>query len=224
MVFKRREKRPFGQPLMALLWPRKGWLRPFYYVKHRLTRLPDSPHRIARGIFAGVCVTFSPFFGLHFLLAAVLAWIMRGNILAALLATFVGNPFTFPVIAALSLRCGHTILGQPPIEEMDEGKFRLFLDSLSSLYRNITSLFTGTPADWHHVYAFYLDVFQPYMVGGVFTGLLFGWLGYYLSLPMVKAYQKRRKSKLKAKWLEIKEKAAIKTDAAIKADDEDEKD
>ncbi|HKK86405.1 MAG TPA: DUF2062 domain-containing protein, partial [Roseovarius sp.] len=92
MVFKRRDKRPLWKAVADFLWPRGGWTRAFHYVKHRLRRLPDPPHRIARGIFAGIFVTFSPFFGLHFFLAASLAWVMRGNIVASLLSTFVGNP------------------------------------------------------------------------------------------------------------------------------------
>ena len=72
---------------------------------------PIRPHRIARGIFAGVFTTFTPFFGLHFVVAAILARLMRGNILAALLATFFGNPLTYVPIGVVSLKTGHFLLG-----------------------------------------------------------------------------------------------------------------
>ncbi|HEU0222394.1 MAG TPA: DUF2062 domain-containing protein, partial [Paracoccaceae bacterium] len=91
--------------------PRKGWRRGFEYLGHRVKRLPDTPHRIALGFALGALVSFSPFFGFHFLYAALLAWIFRGNIIAGLIGTVVGNPFTFPAIAAGSLGLGRWILG-----------------------------------------------------------------------------------------------------------------
>ena len=66
MVFKRRDRRPIHRVVRELLWPRGGWARAARYVRHRLHRLPDPPERIARGIFAGVFTTFTPFYGFHF--------------------------------------------------------------------------------------------------------------------------------------------------------------
>ena len=92
MVFRRRDPRPPLRIVGELLWPKGGWKRAFLYVKHRVRRLPDSPERIPRGIWAGVFTTFTPFYTLHFVVAAIIARIMNGNILAALSATFFGNP------------------------------------------------------------------------------------------------------------------------------------
>jgi uncharacterized protein len=78
---------------------------------HRLRRLPDEPHRIARGVFAGVFVSSRRLFGLQFLSAALLAWVMRGNILAALLATFIGNPHHHTDHRLGSVELGHWMLG-----------------------------------------------------------------------------------------------------------------
>ena len=87
-------------------WPRGGWGRAALYVKHRMRRLPDTPEKIARGIFAGIFTVFSPFYGMHFVVAALIAFIVRGNVLAALLATFVGNPLTYVPIALVSIQTG----------------------------------------------------------------------------------------------------------------------
>ena len=59
--------------MAEFVWPRGGWARAFHYVKHRMRRLPDSPERIARGVWAGVFVTFTPLFGMHFVFAVLLA-------------------------------------------------------------------------------------------------------------------------------------------------------
>ena len=113
MVFKRRNPRSWLQFLADGFYPKGGWSRAVSYVVHRLRRLPDAPHKIARGIAVGVFVSFTPFFGFHFVFAAVFAFLLQGNILASLLATFVGNPLTFPIIATVSLELGNWMLGTP---------------------------------------------------------------------------------------------------------------
>ena len=76
------------------------------YYKLKLARLPASPHAIASGFACGSMVSFSPLLGLHFLLAIVFAYLIRGNFVAALLGTFVGNPVTFPFIWGLIYKVG----------------------------------------------------------------------------------------------------------------------
>ena len=215
MVFKRRDKLPWWKATLQFLLPKSGWARAFQYVKHRVRRLPDPPHRIARGIFAGVFVTFSPFFGLHFFLAAGLAWVIRGNIVASLLSTFVGNPLTFVPIGAASLQTGYFILGLRGVEDLQTqgtvgGKF---VDAGRDLRDNIWALFTDERADWTRLAVFFDEVFFPYMVGGLVPGVITALLFYYLSLPVIQAYQNRRKGLLKAKLVAIKEKATAKAKA-----------
>ena len=111
MVFKRRDPKPILRAVLEFIWPRGGWTRAFHYVKHRVRRLPDTPEKIARGVWAGVFTTFTPFYGIHFVFAALIATIMRGNILAALMATFFGNPLTYVPIGLVSLQTGHWLLG-----------------------------------------------------------------------------------------------------------------
>lgn len=220
MVFKRRDKRPFWRATLETVWPRGGWTRAFYYIRHRLRRLPDPPHRIARGIFAGIFVTFSPFFGMHFVLAALVAKIMRGNIIASLLATFVGNPLTFLPIATISFQTGNFLLGRT--FDRDFGSHRSlagkFADAWGDLTHNFLALFTDEMADWHALYVFYDEVFFPYMIGGIIPGLVAGVVGYYLSLPVIQAYQNRRKGRLKAKLKALREKAAARAEAGDRGD------
>nr|WP_324751493.1 DUF2062 domain-containing protein [Roseovarius sp. Pro17] len=180
-------------------------------MKFRVTRLPDPPHRIARGIFAGVFVTFSPFFGMHFVLAALLSKIIRGNIVASLLATFVGNPLTFLAIAASSLQTGHFLLGtggRRP-DEANRTLAEKFAGAAADLKHNFLAMFTPEQANWSKLAVFYHDVFQPYMIGGIVMGLIGGLAAYYFSLPIIMVYQKRRQARLKAKWIALKQKAAV---------------
>jgi len=209
-----------GKAVADFFWPKGGWKRGFHYVKHRLRRLPDPPHRIARGIFAGVLVSFSPLFGFHFFVAAFLAWVMRGNILASLLATFFGNPITFPFIAITSFQTGHFLLGltHPGHEDGGSSIMISFLDAGRDFKDNLYALFTDADADWTKLGNFYDEVFLPYLIGGIIPGLIAATVCYYFSLPLIQAYKNRRKGRLKAKFAAIKEKAAHKAEAAKKHD------
>ncbi|MEO0864958.1 MAG: DUF2062 domain-containing protein [Pseudomonadota bacterium] len=218
MVFKRRDPKPFLRGALELFWPRGGWARAFHYVRHRLRRIPDSPERIARGIWAGVFTTFSPFYGLHFVVAGVLAFIMRGNVFAAMLSTFFGNPLTYIPIIATSMFTGYRLLGMDPSrlrfrphqgdDEPTVGE--RFTDASSALWQNFKAMFTSDTADWSNLRLFYDEVFFPFLIGGILPGIIAGTIAYYLSVPLIRAYQKRRKGAIKAKFDTLKAKAAAK--------------
>ena len=212
MVFKRREKRSWGSLLQFLLWPKGGWTRAAVYVKHRLHRLPDNPEKIARGIWAGVFTTFTPFYGLHFLTAAIIARLLKGNILAALLATFFGNPLTYVPIGVISLQTGHFFLGTDYIPSAEGGKSILekFLDAGADLQQNVLAFVKGVETDWSRLEIFYQEVFFPYMIGGIIPGLIVATLGYYLSEPIIRAYKNRRKGFLLKKLRALKSRSSDK--------------
>jgi uncharacterized protein (DUF2062 family) len=182
--------------MAEFLWPRGGWVRAFRYVRHRLSRLPGSPEQIARGIFAGVFAIFTPFFGLHFVTAAIIAKLMRGSILAAILATFVGNPLTFVPIAYVSLQIGHFVLGSRPRDVFEDSLFEKFTAALRDLWNNTKAIFTDDQAHWGDLIRFYEDVFLPWTIGGIIPGLVVGYLFYAISVPLIRAYQTRRSARL----------------------------
>lgn len=218
MIFKRRDPKPTLRAMAEFLWPRGGWTRAFYYVRHRMQRLPDSPERIARGIWAGVFVTFSPLFGLHFVLAVLLARVLKGNMVAAFMATFVGNPLTFVFIALSSLKTGHLILGTELREGAQGAIGHKFADAWGDLWHNFKAIFTHDRMDWSGLGVFYGEVFFPYLVGGIIPGAIFATLSYFVMVPILYAYQKRRKGVIKAKFEALKQKTAAKADGKRKAD------
>lgn len=206
MVFKRRNPRSYFRTFVEALWPRGGWTRAFHYVKHRIRRLPDRPDRIARGVGAGVFVSFTPFFGLHFISAAISAWIVRGNVLAALLGTFFGNPLTFPIIAVSSMKFGHWILGTEFDESQHATIFGKFVGASEDLRHNFFAMFTDDTAHWTNLYNFWNEIFLPYLVGGFLPGIVAGVVAYYLSEPVIAAYQKHRRKRLKERFGKLKAK------------------
>ncbi len=196
MIFKRRERVPLWDRLRESLYPRKGLWRGMEYIRNRLRRLSDSPHRIALGFACGAVASFTPFFGVHIVLAAALAWLVRGNLLAAAFGTVVGNPLTFPFIAAFSLETGWRILGTGRLSA--ESGF-----SVGWLWENI----------W--------QIFLPYLVGGILPGLLCGVVCYWFIGPIVEAYQKRRRRRL-AQRAEAWRAAAFDEQDAYRTDDDGE--
>ena len=196
MVFRRRNQRTLLEWAREFVYPRGGFRRAAQYVTHRLRRLPDEPHRIARGVFAGVFVSFTPFFGFHFLSAALLGWVLRGNIIAALLATFVGNPLTTPFIAITSVELGHRLLGiEAPMDVMSI--IAAFTNAGTELWHNARALFTADVAHWDNLGTFFRTIFWPYLVGGLLPGLAVSLAFYWATIPIVRAYQKIRAGQAK---------------------------
>ncbi len=207
MVFKRRDPRTWLEFFRTLFYPRGGWSRAIQYLRLRVHRLPGTPESIARGIFAGAFTVFTPFFGLHFLLAAFLARLMRGNMLAALLATFFGNPLTYLPFALISLHTGHFLLGTDP-GGAEGNIFNAFAGAWRDLQHNFLAMFSEERAHWHQLHEFYSEVFYPFMVGSIIPGLIFASITYYLSVPVIRSFQKRRLAKLQAKMEKLKNQAA----------------
>lgn len=204
MVFKRRNPRTYLQMLAEAFWPRGGWTRAFHYVKHRIRRLPDDPHRIARGVGVGVFVSFTPLFGLHFISAVIAAKAVRGNILASLLGTFFGNPVTFPIIAFTSMKLGHLILGTNFDESQPATLFGKFVGAGQDLKHNFLAIFTDATTQWGNLYNFWNEIFLPYLVGGLLPGIVAGVVSYYLSAPIIAAYQKHRRKRLKDRFEKLR--------------------
>jgi uncharacterized protein len=200
VVFRRRNKRTAMEWLKDSVYPRGGWLRAGHYVRHRLTRLPDPPHRIARGIFAGVFVSFTPLFGFHFFAAAFLAFLMRGNIIAAILGTLFGNPVTFPIIAVTSVQLGHMILGTGVDGVPASQILSAFARAGGEVWSNFVAIIMGGDTRWGSLHHFYYGLFRPYLIGGIGPGLIAATACYYLSLPFILGYQhlrtKRRRDRL----------------------------
>ena len=134
---------------------------------------------------------------------------MRGNIIASLLATFFGNPLTYVPIGVVSLQTGYFLLGIRPRQDIERSLGGQFADAFSDLWHNFIVIFTDDVARWGGLLRFWDDVFFPYLVGGIVPGIIAASICYYLSVPVIRAYQNRRKGQLRKKIVEMKEKANI---------------
>jgi len=218
MIFKRRDRRPVIDRLRELFYPRKGFWRGFTYVGQRMKRLPDSPHRIALGFACGAFASFSPFFTLHFILAALCAWIIRGNMVAALFGTIIGNPLSFPAIATSSVWIGQTILGRASDGGTFEEIMAAFGDGFTALWNSVKSVVGAGEADLVGLGRFLDALFLPYAIGGAILGLIAAFVTYWVLGPLVTAYQERRQRRFDRRVAEMK-RAAEHEQAAYAAQD-----
>ena len=203
-MFKRRERRSIFRFFYEVIFSLKGISRAIEYVGIRLKRIPDTPHKISLGMSCGIFASFTPLFGLHFLIAGLLSYVLRANVLASLIGTFIGNPITFPIITVFNLKLGEWILGSNEYSSGDGGKiFEGFLDFIFLIYK---SLFTEGSIGENSVprmNEFLYGVFIPYSLGGLILGILVAIISYFLLRPLVSTYKKKRDS-LKARRLKKK--------------------
>jgi len=208
-VFKRRKPQTWARWARAQVYPVGGFKRAGRYLWHRLRRLPDPPHRIARGVFAGTFVNFPPIFGLQMLAAAGFAWGLRGNVLAAILATLLSNPITTPIIAAVSIKLGYLMLGLPGGVGITE-LFDAFGMAGGDLWHNLRAVFGPEPAQWAGLLHFWHRIYWPYTVGSILPGLACSTVFYWLTLPALTAYQGLRRRRLAARTAALRKKVAAK--------------
>lgn len=193
-MFKRKP-RSYSQMASEMVYPRGGWSRAVQYLAHRVRRLPDQPQRIARGFAAGTFINFTPLFGFHLLGAFALAWVIRGNLLAAALGTFIGNPVTIPFMAMISMALGRWMLGV-------EGTLtpaailNAFASAGRQLTHNFMAIFDGRVAQWDQLQTFFHAIFLPYLVGSILPGLVSALIAHYLTVRVVEGYHRHRATRM----------------------------
>jgi hypothetical protein len=136
--------------------------------------LSDTPHAVALGFAIGVFTAVTPFIGTHMVVAALLAWVIGGSVVAALLGTFVGNPLTYPVFWYSTYEVGNLMLGGGAEKQRIDLSGGIFQNSLEQLW----------------------PILKPMTLGCVPIGLALAALSYVLVKPMVEAYKNRRRRKL----------------------------
>tara|TARA_B100002052_G_C15860889_1_gene590025 strand:+ start:272 stop:910 length:639 start_codon:yes stop_codon:yes gene_type:complete len=198
-LFKRRERRSIFRFFYEVVFSLKGISRAIEYVGIRLKRIPDTPHKISLGMSCGIFASFTPLFGLHFLIAGLLSYLLRANVLASLIGTFVGNPITFPIITVFNLKLGEWLLGSSEYSSGDGGKiFEGFLDFIFLIYKSFFTEGSIGENSVPRMNEFLNGVFIPYSLGGLILGIFSAIISYFLLRSLVSTYQKKRDA-LKAK-------------------------
>lgn len=181
-MFKRRKKRSGKQRILNWFWPKGGWRRLGRYLLLRLNRLKGSTRSIAAGVACGVAISFTPFVGFHFVLAAITAFLIKGNIVASALGTAAGNPWTFPFIWMSVLFTGRYMLGDSYADAGHVAFIPLFQKATHAL---LTFDFKDFAADvW--------PILWPMMVGCIPFYFAAWFISYYLVKKALDSLKNRR--------------------------------
>lgn len=126
-------------------------LRTFRYYYLRLLRLEGNPKVIARGLACGVFAGCFPWFGFQTIIGILLAFLLRGNKLAAALGTWVSNPLTYAPLFFFNFKIGQFIqgrssLGGPEFQLTDDWSKLLDLGADILLSLSIGSFAVGLVA------------------------------------------------------------------------------
>ncbi len=164
----RRKKNTLQENFRDAIWPKMGWLRVIRYYGLRIYRLNDSPYAIAAGLASGVAVSFTPFIGLHLIFAALLARLLNGSIIASLIGTLFGNPWTLPLIWYMTYKLGMLILGSHVPEPLP-------------VQFDFTSIFTQPQR-----------FLIPMIIGGIPTGVIAWAATFFFTRRLIKGLQHQR--------------------------------
>lgn len=177
MLFRRRKPDGILERVRTYLWPRRSFSRSLQYFSKRILRLKATPHAVAAGVAAGVFASFFPV-GFHFAIAAVLCWLIAGNLVAAALgAVLFGNPLTFPLLWGASWETGKLMLHDrlpahgPPAH-------------LGAMMEHLSFAQLWTP------------VLKPMIIGAVPLGLVFGLVFYGITRWGMITFREQRRKRL----------------------------
>ena len=146
----------------------------------RLLALDDPPERTALAFSIGVFIAFSPFLGLHTILATTIAFLFRFIKVAIYSGTFINNPFVtlVPIIVA-SYAIGAFVLGRP-IGLPDQGLALLKEPHLL------------TPDYYRMLFRESWEIVWPFTIGAMVLSVVCSLIAYPVTSKLLKANQRRK--------------------------------
>ncbi len=152
----------------------------FRQAFRRLLAADDPPERTALAFSVGVFIAFSPFLGLHTIMATAAAFIFRFNKVAIYTGTFVNNPFlTLVPITVASYAVGAFLMGRP---------LRLPAEGLALLKE--PHLLTASY--WRELGAQLWEVVLPFSVGASVLSVVCSLAAYPVTLRLLRANARRK--------------------------------
>ena len=161
-------------------------------------KLRGSPKAIAGGLALGMFIAFTPTIGLQVILAALFATIFNLNRASAIIAVWVTNPVTIPIIFTFNYWVGRMIISGPPVSEvakslLDFVKLMASFDIWEVMGQFLAFMQLGK------------EVLIPLTIGSILVGSCVAVVTYYISISTLEVYLARRERKRKAR-LSIKNK------------------
>ena len=162
------------------------------YISLSIKRMKGSPQALSLGLATGIAISFTPFIGLHALLAIFISWVIGGSMAAALIGTLFGNPWTFPFIWYFTFEIGQFI-NYGFLSHEEEFSFKNIKKEISTLLvilKNII-IFANIPELEENFEKLKLI---PFMIVGSIPLVFITWiLSYFSFLIIFKSYRKKVK-------------------------------
>jgi uncharacterized protein (DUF2062 family) len=151
----------------------RGWL-------DKLLHVHDTPERTAAAFALGVFIGFSPFLGLHTVIAIILAFLLNLNRVAVLLGVYSNLPWIIAGYYAFTTMLGAMLTRTrlPPA----------FADRLTQLFEHSLH----EPNFWRHLWTLLQPLFWPYMVGSLIGCSVMAAIAYPVALAYVTRRRRRR--------------------------------
>ncbi len=150
--------------------------RYYKYYLRRIQSLQEEPKAIARGFAIGVFTGCFPFFGIQMIAALVFAILFKGNKIAAMMGTWISNPFTYIPIFLFNFQIGNFILSN---------LFNINFDYLTDF----------NPDSWENLTDSGKEITLTLLIGSFFIGSIFAILAYYITLTIAKKQHKNLHNK-----------------------------
>ena len=190
MPFGRRDKKPLYSWFKSFIKYIYSFSRTKKYINLSLKRMKGSPRDLAAGLATGLAISFTPFIGLHALLAILLAWIIGASMAAAIIGTLFGNPWTFPFIWYLTYELGQ-FLYQGLGSNYEKFSFGNIKTEVYTLLNIIKHLIIFANIQEIKLNLENLNVI-PIMTLGSMPFVFFSWfVSYFFFFNILKSYKKR---------------------------------
>ena len=138
-----------------------------------LLHVHDTPERTAAAFALGVFLGFSPFLGLHTVVAILLAFVLNLNRVAVLIGVYSNLPWIMAGYYAFTTMVGAALLRVTPPPDLRERLGDLFQQSFRSA------------AFWHNVVRLLRPLLWPYTLGSLLGATLLAALAYRVALEFV---------------------------------------
>jgi len=150
----------------------RRWIEALFHIH-------DTPSRTAAAFALGVFFGFSPFLGLHTLLALACAFVLNLNRVAVLLGVYSNLPWIIAAYYAVTTAAGAWVLGTrlPPN----------FGERLTELF----ALSFWQKAFWERLWVLLDPLLWPYFVGSLVGAVLLAGAAYYVTRGLLEAARHR---------------------------------
>ncbi len=159
------------------------------FLKLKILHVSDTPKRIAMGGAIGMFVAWSPLFGLHLLIALLIALVMRANKIVALVVVWVANPLTMVPVLYGDYRVGLMItklFGSENTAEnsqVKEGFAKIRAEGLGSIF---------SAEFWQKSWEMFCGNVTEVIIGSVVMGLLAAAVTYWMMYHAIVWHRKKK--------------------------------